>query len=127
APVAAPRPGPPPSRPPVPPRAAAMPPVRRVANLSADEQKRARVSEVMRELAARLMQSLDMSGRISELLPADEDLWARAESTAGQLVEQLSADGSLPAGIDSDALLRDVVQETLGVGPLEELLADDSV
>ena len=45
---------------------------------------------------------------------------------AGQLVDQLSADGSLPAGVEPDALSKDVVQETLGTGPLEELLADET-
>jgi pilus assembly protein CpaF len=101
----------------------ATPPPRRAANLSADEQKRARVSEVMRELSARLIAQLD----IHEITAIDDDLWARAESTAGQLAEQLSADGSLPAGVEPDALSKDVVQETLGNGPLEELLSDDSV
>ena len=81
----------------------------------------------MRELSTRLMQQLDISGRIQELTIVDDDLWNRAESAAGVLVDQLAADGSLPAGLDSDTLSRDVVQETLGTGPLEELLADDSV
>jgi pilus assembly protein CpaF len=118
-----------PTRPqgPPPPIAAPAPQQRRAANLSADEQKRARVSEVMRELSARLMASLDLAGRAHEIAAHDEDLWARAESTAGELVDQLTADGNLPAGVEPDALSKDVVQETLGTGPLEELLADDSV
>jgi pilus assembly protein CpaF len=134
APAARPAPPPPqqrvpaPTRPQPPPAAsAAAASQRRAANLSADEQKRARVSEIMRELSARLMVSLDLGARGNEIAAADDDLWARAESAVGQLVEQLSADGSLPAGVEPDALSKDVVQETLGVGPLEELLADDSV
>jgi pilus assembly protein CpaF len=111
-----------------PPRPApAVPAPRRVASLSADESKRARVSEVMRDLSTRLMASLDISARINEITGADDDLWARAESAAGELVDQLTADGNLPAGVEPDALSKDVVQETLGTGPLEELLADDSV
>jgi pilus assembly protein CpaF len=94
-------------------------------SLSTDEQKRQRISDVMRELSARLLQSLDL--RAGGDINADDDTWARAESTAGQLVEQLNADGNLPAGVDSDALGKDVVQETLGVGPLEDLLSDESV
>jgi pilus assembly protein CpaF len=129
APLPASRPGPPPQRQPSsptrPPVSAV--PARRANIISGDEQKRARVSEVMRDLGARLMQQLDISGRIQELTIVDDDLWNRAESAAGQLVDQLAADGSLPAGLDSDTLSRDVVQETLGTGPLEELLADDSV
>jgi pilus assembly protein CpaF len=127
APLPAARPGPPPQRqPPAPTRPPAAAPARRANIISGDEQKRARVSEVMRDLSARLVQQLDISGRIQDQ-PVDDELWNRAESAAGQLVEQLAADGSLPAGVDSDTLSRDVVQETLGTGPLEELLADDSV
>jgi pilus assembly protein CpaF len=33
----------------------------------------------------------------------------------------------VPAGVDTDTLLKDVVAETVGIGPLEELLHDDSV
>jgi pilus assembly protein CpaF len=80
----------------------------------------------MRDLSQRLMATLDITQRGPDFAP-DEDLWARAESTAGQLVEQMSSDGALPAGLESDALSKDVVQEALGTGPLEELLADDSV
>ena len=32
-----------------------------------------------------------------------------------------------PAGVDADALAKDVVAETLGTGPLEELIADEGV
>jgi pilus assembly protein CpaF len=101
---------------------------RRVANLGGgggEDQKRQRISDCMRELSARLMQQLDLRG--ADHLTPDDDLWHRAESTAGQLVDQLSADGSLPAGVEADALSKDVVQETLGAGPLEELLSDESV
>src|SRR5262249_1089716 len=91
-----------------------------------EDQKGQRISDVMRELSARLMQSLDLGARVPHV-SADDDLWARAESTAGQLVEQLSADGNLPAGVEPDALSKDVVAETLGTGPLEELIADGSV
>jgi pilus assembly protein CpaF len=101
-------------------------PVRRVGMLGGDDAKRARLTEVMRELSARLMASLDITTRGPEFAP-DEDLWARAESTAGQLVDQLNADGSLPVGVETDALSKDVVQEALGNGPLDELIADESV
>jgi pilus assembly protein CpaF len=108
------------------PAASAAPPQRRASgSLSTDEQKRQRISDVMRELSARLLQSLDL--RAGGDINADDDTWARAESTAGQLVEQLNADGNLPAGVDGAALGKDVVQETLGVGPLEDLLSDESV
>jgi len=134
APAPAPRPAPPPSRPPVSrpassPQVTPAPATRRQASYASgasEDQKRQRISECMRELSARLAQQLDLHARGADFT-ADDDLWSRAESAAGQLVEQLSADGSLPAGVEPDALSKDVVQETLGTGPLEELLADDSV
>jgi pilus assembly protein CpaF len=136
APAARPQPAPPPARPAARPASSpavvmAPPPssTRRQAQYASgagEDQKRQRISECMRELSARLMQSLDITSRGPEFA-ADDDLWARAESTAGQLVDQLSADGSLPAGIEADTLSKDVVSETLGTGPLEELLADDTV
>ncbi|MGZ3439374.1 MAG: ATPase, T2SS/T4P/T4SS family [Polyangia bacterium] len=136
APAPRPQPAPPPARPVARPASSpaamtAQPPssTRRQAHYASgavEDQKRLRISECMRELSARLMQSLDITARGPEFA-ADDDLWARAESTAGQLVDQLSADGSLPAGIEPDALSKDVVQEMLGTGPLEELLSDDTV
>jgi pilus assembly protein CpaF len=91
-----------------------------------DDGKRARLSEVMRELSARLASAL---GGVDSRTIANsaEELWSRAENAAADLVEQLQSDGALPAGVDTDALLKDVVAETVGVGPLEELLGDDNV
>jgi pilus assembly protein CpaF len=123
----APRPAPPPQRPASRPPGSQPSPLRKVASIAGEEGKRARLTEVMRELSNRLLASLDITTRGPELSSPDEDLWARAESAAGQLVEQLSADGALPAGVESETLSKDLVQEALGTGPLEELLNDDSV
>src|SRR5207302_115698 len=87
-------PPPPPAPPPQRPVAARPPtgqsqPVRKLVPVGGDEGKRARLTEVMRELSNRLMASLDITQRAPDFA-ADEDLWARAESTAGQLVDQLS-------------------------------------
>src|SRR6185295_3354315 len=83
-------------------------------------------TEVMRELSARLSASLGLEGRGNDAT-AEEDLWSRAERTASDLMDQLNADGAIPAGVDSEQLLRDVVAETVGIGPLEELLTDEGV
>jgi pilus assembly protein CpaF len=78
----------------------------------------------MRELATRLQASLGMGAGADT---AEDDLWQRAETTASQLVEQIVADGGLPPGVDTDGLLRDVVAETVGTGPFEDLLANEDV
>ena len=92
----------------------------------AEDAKRTKITEVMRELSTRLAATLGLDNRGTDIT-AEEDLWSRAESAAADLLEQLSSDGSLPPGVDHDTLLKDVVAETVGIGPLEELLADDSV
>ncbi|HEY7957112.1 MAG TPA: ATPase, T2SS/T4P/T4SS family [Polyangia bacterium] len=127
-PVAArPAPAPAPARPlPAPTPAPARRPAAPVLSISVDEGRRAKLTEVMRELSTRLCASLGIASGAHDTT-AEEDLWSRAENTASDLLEQLSSDGSLPPGVDTDALLKDVVAETVGTGPLEELLADDSV
>src|SRR5581483_5214857 len=105
------------------PAAVPQPTRRSMSTVSVDDGKRAKLSEVMRELSARLTAAL---GGV-DARSAGEDLWSRAENAAADLVEQAATDGSLPAGVDTDALLKDVVAETVGLGPLEEYLGDDTV
>jgi pilus assembly protein CpaF len=93
---------------------------------SVDDAKRNKITEVMRELGTRLAASLGLDSRGADAT-AEEDVWTRAERTASDLLEQLNADGVVPGGVDTEQLLRDVVSETVGVGPFEELLSDESV
>ena len=57
----------------------------------------------------------------------DEALWERGEAAIQREVEKIAAAGNLPADVDRDRLIRDSLNEALGLGPLEELLADESV
>ena len=50
-----------------------------------------------------------------------------AREKISQIVEEVVAKGRLPAGIDAVRLEEDVFNEALRLGPLEELLADDTV
>ncbi len=50
-----------------------------------------------------------------------------AREKISQIVEEVVAKGRLPAGIDAVRLEEDVFNEALRLGPLEELLADDSI
>jgi pilus assembly protein CpaF len=54
----------------------------------------------------------------------DEQLRTETESLIREIITQESA---LPEAIDRERLLRDVLNEAVGLGPLEELLADDSI
>ncbi|MGZ3426627.1 MAG: ATPase, T2SS/T4P/T4SS family, partial [Polyangia bacterium] len=99
---------------------------KRAPVVAVDDSKRGKLTEVMRELAARLAATLGVdSGNVDTT--QEEDLWTRAESAASDLLEQLGADGAVPPGTDTAALLKDVVAETVGNGPLDELLGDESV
>ena len=135
----APRPAPPPSRPPVGARASGtrLPPAASRAvdapagelrlRRSAKIRSAQRISDCMRELSARLVQQLDLGIARRRLRRRRRSVGARRVDGRCSSSISSSADGSLPAGVEADALSKDVVQETLGTGPLEELLADDSV
>jgi pilus assembly protein CpaF len=91
------------------------------------DENRVRVMELRRELGARLTQALGIKPESTEIAEPDSDQWSRAENSASDLIDQLRTDGGLPGGIDAESLLRDVVAETVGLGPLDDLIADDGV
>ena len=55
---------------------------------------------------------------------SDDELRAETESLLIELIDQQAA---LPETIDRDGLRRDVLDEAVGLGPLEALLDDDSI
>ncbi len=57
----------------------------------------------------------------------EEELWQRAESAIVDLVESLESEGGIPKTIDQDQLIKETLNEALGLGPLEDLLADDTI
>ena len=56
-----------------------------------------------------------------------EGLEDSARDNIRAIIDEVVSKGRLPAGIDPDRLEEDVFNEALRLGPLEELLADDSV
>jgi pilus assembly protein CpaF len=82
--------------------------------------------ELLREVYDRLWSQLDLA-RVPLDRLTEEGLWQRAESAVCDLVEQLEADGALPKGVDQDELIRDSLNELLGLGPLDELMSDQDV
>jgi len=85
-----------------------------------------RVASVQREILDRLGTELDL-GRVDPARLGDEELWEKAENSICNIVEQLEARGAIPPGLDQDKLINDVLNEALGLGPLEDLLADNDV
>ncbi|MHB8420804.1 MAG: ATPase, T2SS/T4P/T4SS family [Myxococcales bacterium] len=57
----------------------------------------------------------------------DQELWDKTDKAVRDIIGQMDADGEFPNNIDREEVVRDVLNEALGLGPLEELLADDDV
>lgn len=56
-----------------------------------------------------------------------EELESQARGKVHEIVSQVRDNGKLPHGIDADLLESEILDEALRLGPLESLLADDSV
>src|SRR5690606_25782761 len=53
--------------------------------------------------------------------------WDKTERAIQDIIDQMDADGEIDDEIDRDQLLTDVLNEALGLGPLEAFLSDDDV
>jgi pilus assembly protein CpaF len=74
----------------------------------------------------RLRAKLDLDKIPIERL-GDEELWQRAERAIVDLVETLESSGELPKYVDQETLIKETLNEALGLGPLEDLLADEKI
>ena len=86
------------------------------------EIRRQAKEQIQRELIARL--------DLKRLTVAGVDragLERQATEKIHEIMEQVRTSGKLPPGIDAARLEREVFNEALRLGPLEELLADDTV
>ncbi len=76
-----------------------------------------------RKLHEKLLDTIDLRRRDFTHMSDDE---IRAE-TAIVIRELMGRESELPQGIDRAALMHEVLNEAVGLGPLEDLLADESV
>jgi pilus assembly protein CpaF len=104
-------------------RPVAMAPARRAA-IQPLEAKAIKQLELQAQILERLVPRLSLDTVPLERL-GDEELWQKAESAIVDLVETMDASGDLPKTVDQDQLIKDTLNEALGLGPLEDLLADD--
>ncbi len=95
----------------------------RGVKIDALDPKVVRMLELQEQILDRLIPRLNLDDTPLERL-GEESLWQRAESAIEDFVETLESTGELPSYIDRDTLIREVLNEALGLGPLEELLAD---
>ena len=103
-------------------RAAAETPAPR----GAADPRRERVFALQKQIHDRLIEYLDLRRMDIDRL-GDEELWEKTENAICDIVESMDGQGSIPAFVDQDLLVKDVLNEALGLGPLEELLADETV
>ncbi len=73
-----------------------------------------------------LIERMDLRRMNLDEIP-EEELWDKTDAHICDIVDQLAARNEIPSFVDHDTLIKDVLNEALGLGPLEDLLADDSV
>ncbi|MBL9037702.1 MAG: Flp pilus assembly complex ATPase component TadA [Archangium sp.] len=81
---------------------------------------------LQKDIHERLIEYLDLRRLDMDKL-GDEELWRRTERAIRDILDQMEADQEIPDGIDRESLLTDVLNEALGLGPLEAFLADDEI
>ena len=81
---------------------------------------------VQEQIQRELLKRMDMKRLTIQGVDKDE-LEDTARGKIRQIIDEVVANGKLPAGIDPIRLEDDVFNEAMRLGPLEELLADDSV
>lgn len=89
-----------------------------------DPKRKQEQFEWRQRLHAQLIDTMDLRRHDIHGM-ADELLQAQTEKLIGQLIEKNESD--IPSHLDRKALLQQVLHEAIGLGPLEELLADDTV
>jgi pilus assembly protein CpaF len=81
---------------------------------------------ILRLLHDRLIEALDLRRLDVDALGSDE-LRKRAEAAARAIVAKMDGAAELDPALDREELVQDVLNEALGLGPLEAYLRDDSV
>src|SRR5204862_6282007 len=82
--------------------------------------------ETLNRVHDRLIEARDLRRLDLDAL-GSEELWKKTEATIRAIVNKMDATGELDAHTDRDELVQDVLNEALGLGPLELYLADEGV
>src|SRR4029079_5771400 len=83
-------------------------------------------TRLQKEIHDRLIEYLDLRRMDMDRL-GDDELWRRTEKAIRDIIDQMESDGELPPEVEREALLTDVLNEALGLGPLEAFLASDEI
>jgi pilus assembly protein CpaF len=85
-----------------------------------------RYTQLQKDIHDRLIEYLDLRRLDMDRL-GDEELWRRTEKAIRDILEQMDNDGELSEEVDRDGLLNDVLNEALGLGPLEAFLGNEDI
>ncbi len=85
-----------------------------------------RMAKLQKDIHDRLIDYLDLRRLDMDKL-GDEELWKKTEKAIGEILDQMEADGEFPEEADREQVMTDVLNEALGLGPLEAFLADDEI
>ena len=80
--------------------------------------------ELLKLIHQDLLENLDLK-RVDMSGMSREDLFAKTRTVVEQIVQRRR--DSIPAGFSTENLIREIVHQAVGLGPIEDLLADDSV
>ncbi len=83
-------------------------------------------AQSLRTVHERLLRSLDLR-RLNIDKMGDEELRAQTRAAVKEIIGALQSQGELPRAVDPEELNKAVLDEALGLGPLEDLLHDESV
>jgi pilus assembly protein CpaF len=99
---------------------------RRASSIVPLDSKVVKMLELQASVLDRLVPKLELNQVPLDKL-GEEELWQKAESAIVDMVETMDSSGELPKFVDQDQLIKDTLNEALGLGPLEDLLADEKV
>ena len=85
-----------------------------------------RYTRLQKDIHDRLIEYLDLRRLDMDRL-GDEELWRRTEKAIRDILDQMEGDQELPTDVDREELLTDVLNEALGLGPLEAFLANEDI
>ena len=109
-----------------PPRPAAPSPTPAPAPPAPDRRQAELRRQVKAQLHGELVKRLDLK-RLATSAISQEELGGRVRETLRAILAEVTARGALPRGLDPDALVEELYDESVRLGPVEKFLADESV
>jgi len=83
-------------------------------------------AKLQKDIHDRLIEYLNLRQMDLERLGVEE-VWRRTEKAIRDIIERMEIDGELPEKVHREQLLTDVLNEALGLGPLEAFLANEEI